>query len=97
MLMDRKEAVALLLAKGADVNVKNKNGRRPMREPASSGGVPSASSDVWSFATARRALAMWFPVFLITVFPKNEKENLSMAERNALKKRADNIFEVYGR
>jgi hypothetical protein len=38
-----------------------------------------------------------FPVFLITVFAKNEKENLSMAERNALKKRADNIFEAYGR
>ena len=38
-----------------------------------------------------------FPVFLITVFPKNEKENLSMAERNALKKRAESIFEAYGR
>jgi hypothetical protein len=37
------------------------------------------------------------PVFLITVFPKNEKENLSMAGRNALKKRADSIFETYGR
>jgi hypothetical protein len=29
--------------------------------------------------------------------PKNEKENLSMAERKALKKRADSIFETYGR
>jgi putative transcriptional regulator len=28
------------------------------------------------------------PGFLITVFPKNEKENLPMAERDALKKRA---------
>ncbi|MGC1648078.1 MAG: type II toxin-antitoxin system RelE/ParE family toxin [Candidatus Sulfotelmatobacter sp.] len=37
------------------------------------------------------------PVFLITVFPKNEKENLSMAERNELRKRADSIFETYGR
>src|SRR5271165_6565674 len=36
-----------------------------------------------------------FPVFLIAVFPKNEKENLSMAERNALKKRADSIFGTY--
>jgi hypothetical protein len=31
------------------------------------------------------------PVFLIAVFPKNEKENLTKAERNALKKRADTI------
>ena len=46
-----------------------------------------------------RVVYIWrnqrFPVFLITVFPKNEKENLSMAERNALKKRADSIFETY--
>ena len=48
-----------------------------------------------------RVVYIWrnesFPVFLITVFAKNEKENLSMAERNALKKRADSIFETYGR
>ena len=36
-----------------------------------------------------------FPVFLITVFAKNQKENLSKAERNALKARADAIFESY--
>src|SRR6266496_3061155 len=43
-----------------------------------------------------RVVYIWrserFPVFL-----KNEKGNLSMAERNALKKRADSIFEIYGR
>ena len=48
-----------------------------------------------------RVVYIWrnerFPVFLITAFPKNEKESLSMAERNALKKRADSIFETYGR
>jgi hypothetical protein len=48
-----------------------------------------------------RVVYIWrnerFLVFLITVFPKNEKENLSMAERNALRKRADSIFETYGR
>jgi hypothetical protein len=46
-----------------------------------------------------RVVYIWrnekFPVFLITVFPKNEKENLSMAERNALKRRAGSIFESY--
>src|SRR5690349_20024396 len=45
-----------------------------------------------------RVVYLWrkerFPVFLITVFPKNEKANLSMVERNALKKRADGIFET---
>ena len=47
-----------------------------------------------------RVVYIWrnerFPVFLITVFPKNEKEKLSMTERNALRKRADSIFETYG-
>src|SRR5580700_4428102 len=44
-----------------------------------------------------RVVYIWrnqrFPVFLIAVFPKNEKENLSMAERNALRTRANSIFE----
>jgi hypothetical protein len=50
---------------------------------------------------AARVVYFWrserFSVFLITVFPKNEKDNLSTAERNTLKKRADSIFETYGR
>ena len=47
-----------------------------------------------------RVVYIWrnqrFPVFLITVFAKNQKENLSMAERNMLRKRANSIFETYG-
>jgi hypothetical protein len=38
-----------------------------------------------------------FPVFLITAYAKNAKENLSKAERNELKLRADEMFERYGR
>jgi len=37
-----------------------------------------------------------FPVFLITAYPKNAKDNLSKTERNALKARADEIFRSYG-
>lgn len=48
-----------------------------------------------------RVVYIWrneeFPAFLITVFPKNEKGDLTMAERNALKGRADDIFSTYGR
>ena len=48
-----------------------------------------------------RVIYLWrndkFPVFLITVFPKNKKANLTKAERNALRKRADDIFDSYGR
>ena len=46
-----------------------------------------------------RVVYIWrndkFPAFLITVFPKNEKANLSKKERNDLKKRADGIFNTY--
>jgi hypothetical protein len=34
-----------------------------------------------------------FLAFLVTAFRKNENENLSMEERNALKNRADNIVQ----
>jgi hypothetical protein len=48
-----------------------------------------------------RVIYIWrndkFPVFLITVFPKNQKANLTKAERNALKKRANDIFDSYRR
>jgi hypothetical protein len=48
-----------------------------------------------------RVVYIWrndkFPVFLITVFPKNKKADLTKAERNALKKRADDIFNRYRR
>jgi hypothetical protein len=38
-----------------------------------------------------------FPVFLIAVYAKNEKENLTKHERNLLAKRADDIFAKYRR
>ena len=37
-----------------------------------------------------------YPVFLVKVYAKNVKDNLTMAERNILKKMADEIFENYG-
>jgi hypothetical protein len=38
-----------------------------------------------------------FPIFLVAVYAKNEKENLSKLERNLLAKRADEIFAMYRR
>jgi hypothetical protein len=37
-----------------------------------------------------------FPVFLIAVYAKNEKGNLTRKERNGLAQRADEIFAKYG-
>lgn len=48
-----------------------------------------------------RVVYLWrndkFPVFLITAFSKNKKANLTKAERNVLKRRADDIFDSYRR
>jgi hypothetical protein len=38
-----------------------------------------------------------FPIFLVAVYAKNEKANLTKAERNELAKLADAIFTKYGR
>jgi hypothetical protein len=38
-----------------------------------------------------------FPIFLIGVYAKNEKENLTKEQRNQLARRADEIFAKYGR
>jgi hypothetical protein len=38
-----------------------------------------------------------FPIFFIAVYAKNRKENLTKGQRNQLAKRADEIFEKYGR
>ena len=38
-----------------------------------------------------------FSIFLITAYAKNEKENLTMQERNRLAKHADEIFAKYRR
>jgi hypothetical protein len=38
-----------------------------------------------------------FPIFFITVYAKNQKENLTKEQRNQLAKRADEIFAKYGR
>jgi hypothetical protein len=38
-----------------------------------------------------------FPIFLVTAYAKNEKENLTKKERNDLATRADEIFARYRR
>lgn len=38
-----------------------------------------------------------FPVFLITAYAKNDKDNLTKQERNELAKRANEIFRRYRR
>lgn len=88
---ERAEIVVLVAAhpECGDV-IRGTGGFRKLRVARKGMGKSGAARVVYIWRNER------FPVFLAAVFPKNEKENLSMAERNALKKRADSIFENYG-
>ena len=85
---ERADIVALVAAdpECGDV-IRGTGGFRKVRVAGKGMGKSGGARVVYIWRNKR------FPVFLITVFPKNEKENLSTAERNALKKRANSIFE----
>ncbi len=84
------DIVSLLAAdpKAGDV-MQGTGGFRKLRIARRGGGKSGGARVIYIFRNSK------YPVFLITVFPKNEKDNLSKAERNALKTRADQIFDTY--
>lgn len=86
---ERADIVALVAADPAcgDV-IRGTGGFRKVRVARKGMGKSGRARVVYIWRNER------FPIFLITVFPKNEKENLSMGERNTLRKRADSIFET---
>jgi hypothetical protein len=89
---ERADVVALVAAdpECGDV-IRGTGGFRKVRVARKGMGKSGGARVVYIWRNQR------LPVFLIAVFPKNEKENLSMAERNALRTRANSIFETYGR
>lgn len=89
---ERADIVALIAAdpECGDV-IRGTGGFRKLRVARKGMGKSGGARVVYIWRNER------FPVFLISVFPKNQKENLSMAERNELRKRSDSIFESYRR
>jgi hypothetical protein len=87
---ERADIVSLLAAdpQAGDV-MKGTGGFRKIRVARRGMGKSGGARVVYIFRSTA------FPVFLITVFPKHQKENLSQKERNVLKKRADQIFSTY--
>jgi hypothetical protein len=89
---ERADIVALVAADPECGNViRGTGGFRKVRVARKGMGKSGGARVVYIWRNER------FPVFLVAVFPKNAKENLSMAERNALRTRANSIFETYGR
>lgn len=67
------------------------NGIRKVRFAFGARGKSGAARIIYLFGGER------LPVFILAVFAKNEKANLSAAERNALGKLVDVLFRNYGR
>jgi hypothetical protein len=89
---ERDDIVTLLAtAPEAGEVMQGTGGFRKVRVPRRGMGKRGGARVVYIFRSSD------FPLFLITVFAKNEKGNLSQAERNALKKRSDQIFDTYQR
>jgi hypothetical protein len=87
---ERADIVSLLAADPeAGAVMKGTGGFRKIRVARRGMGKSGGARVVYLFRNTA------FPVFLITVFAKNQKENLSAKERNELKKRADQIFSTY--
>lgn len=87
---ERSDIVSLLAADPeAGDRMEGTGGFRKVRVARQGMGKRGGARVVYIFRNTR------FPLFLITVFPKNLKENLSKKERNDLKKRADQIFNTY--
>jgi hypothetical protein len=74
------------------------------RRDSGCGRISQGQGRTWRHGKARRGARVVyilrnesFPIFLIAAYAKNEKENLTKAERNELAKMADAIFNKYGR
>ena len=92
-LLDDDERGALInfLASNpkAGVLIKGTGGIRKIRWAGDNTGKSGAYRVIYFFHT------MEFPIFLLNVFAKNEKANISQAERNELKKLTDLLVKQY--
>ena len=88
---DEREALIHYLASSpkAGVLIKGAGGIRKIRWAGENTGKSGAYRVIYFF------YAMEIPLFLLNVFAKNEKANISQAERNELKKLADLLVKQY--
>lgn len=93
-LMKRQEVNALIEVLAAEPEsgdiIQETGGLRKIRFAVGGKGKSGSVRVVYYFHNER------VPVFLLTVFAKKEKDNLSKAERNALAKVARAIRDTYG-
>jgi hypothetical protein len=86
-----RQAVVDALAKDPDqgIVIKGTGGFRKVRVAAEGKGKSGSFRVVWFFSGPS------IPIFLITVFAKNDADNLTQAERNTLAKMAKTLVDTY--
>jgi hypothetical protein len=88
--MSKEEVTAAITMIATDplcgVVMKDTGGLRKVRFAIAGRGKSGGVRIVYAFHNPR------FPVYLLTVFAKNEKDNLSKAERNTLRKVVEALF-----
>ena len=90
MSNSEREAAIDFIAANPESGMSLGGGLRKMRIPREGGGKSGGFRTVYVFGGTH------MPIFLITVFAKNEKSNLSKAEQAAAVELSKKIVEVYG-
>ena len=85
-----REAIVALVASSPDTGVALGGGLRKMRIPRAGGGKSGGYRTIYVFGGST------MPVFLVTVFAKSEKDNLSKAEQAAAVDLAKQLLATYG-
>lgn len=88
---EEREGIVAMVSKTPDCGdiIQGTGGFRKVRVGRGSIGKRGGARVVYIFRDEN------FPIFLVAVYPKNVKTNLTKAERNELAKMADAIFSKY--
>ncbi len=87
---DERMGLVSFLAANPEAGISLGGGLRKVRIPRSGGGKSGGYRTLYVFGGTH------MPLFLLTVFAKNEKDNLSRAEQADLTETSKRIIAVYG-
>lgn len=90
MTDDERTALVVYIAANPEAGVSLGGGLRRVRIPRESGGKSGGYRTIYVLGGAH------MPIFLVTVFAKNEKDNLTRAERAAAVELAKALVATYG-
>lgn len=90
MSEDEREAAILFVAANPEAGISLGGGLRKIRIPREGGGKSGGFRTIYVFGGRH------MPIFLITVFAKNEKDNLSKTEQAAAIELSKRIVGSYG-